>query len=53
MVSHRAVCRKHRRSVTSSPALLAAMVCTPVTGPGGTYVLLADPSGNLVELFES
>lgn len=39
--------------LSSSPALQAAMSGTPVTGPGGTHVLLADPSGNLVELFQS
>lgn len=39
--------------LTASPFLQAAMAGTPVIGPGGTHVLLADPSGNLVELFES
>lgn len=28
------------------------LVGEPVTGPGGSQVLVADPSGNLVELFQ-
>jgi catechol 2,3-dioxygenase-like lactoylglutathione lyase family enzyme len=31
----------------------ARLRCDPVSGPGGTQVLVEDPSGNTIELFEA
>ena len=34
------------------PASMMLSTITPVTGPGGSQILLEDPSGNVIELFQ-
>ena len=39
-------------TITGLAAAGIALRSSPVTGPGGRQALVADPSGNVVELFE-
>ncbi len=39
-------------AIASATSVRAKLRADPVAGPGGRQALLADPSGNLVELFQ-